>query len=334
MEQAQAWVNTAKENNLYARWVQAKLFLRTGNVKESIKILQKLKNAFPKKESWGRDPPFVRIPLGARSPLLGDYEVCPYKDVRGELAILLLRRNAYVEAMDLFLQGGFWLDAAYIAEQVLTLAELENHVHNDYPEWLVKQVNELEEWEEMRNISFDEKIQTRGEKLHYLLAKRLLREERWDKALNYINYVPEKIKDIMQTYISYIKAGRNPALSDHQRAKYLYMAAQVIRSNGFELLGTEVAPDWAAVPNWAADTWDEYGPSPDLEVMPKDLEKHRLNKNANSYSLVPQQYHTLILASNDEKWRATRHQVQPNDNRFYYLYADKLSREASKLLPK
>ncbi|KHD05032.1 hypothetical protein PN36_18450 [Candidatus Thiomargarita nelsonii] len=308
MKQAQAWVAIDQSNDPYARWVHTKLLLRAGNVEKSIRILQELKNAFPKQKnkSWY---------VGYTWSSLYNGSCLPHNNIHGELGVLLLARKKYVEAMDLFLRGGYWYDAAYVAEQVLTTAELENYVRHNYPQWLVEQVNEPSEWMDM---DVKEAMQTYGERLRYLLARRLLREEQWDKALQYIDYIPLELKETMPTYVNQMKGGRDSTLSYRQRAEYLYAAAQTLRSQGIELLGTEIGPDWAVVEG-------------SFELTSTKLD--RLANSNTAYSHVPIPFRRLILASNDEKRRTTRHEVQI-DYRFHYRYqAAKLFWEASELLP-
>jgi hypothetical protein len=311
MEQAQRWVDI-KSDDPYARWVHTKLLLRAGNVEKSVRILQELKNAFPKNKSWNANSTWS-FPYNNS---YDDLSCRPHNNIHGELGVLLLAREKYVEAMDFFLRGGYWYDAAYIAEQVLTIAELENYVRHNYPQWLAEQVNEAPEWMDMDDIK--EAIQTNGEHLRYLLARRLLREDQWDKALQYIDYIPFDMKETMRTYVDQIKAGRDSNLSYRQQAEYLYAAAQTLRSKGIELLGTEVGPDWAV----------EKG------IFELNTTKpNRLAKSNIYYSGVPIQFHSLILANNDEKWRTTRHEIQFNDRYHYRYHAAKLFWEASELLP-
>ena len=52
----------------------------------------------------------------------------PREDVIAELGVLQLGRENYVDAMDLLLHSGYWTDAAYVAERVLSIAELTDYL--------------------------------------------------------------------------------------------------------------------------------------------------------------------------------------------------------------
>ena len=52
----------------------------------------------------------------------------------GELGVLHLARGDYASSLDALLRAGFWADAAYVAERVLTLEELEAYVQRNWPE--------------------------------------------------------------------------------------------------------------------------------------------------------------------------------------------------------
>src|SRR5262245_18541146 len=46
----------------------------------------------------------------------------------GELGVLRLARREYTQALAALLRSGFWMDAAYVAERVLTADELKTYV--------------------------------------------------------------------------------------------------------------------------------------------------------------------------------------------------------------
>ncbi len=50
--------------------------------------------------------------------------------------------------------------------------------------------------------------------------------------------------DVYRTFRDELKTGRDEALMNEIRAKNLYAAAILERTNGMELFGTEMEPDW------------------------------------------------------------------------------------------
>jgi len=80
-----------------------------------------------------------------------------------------LSRSEFTQALDALLRSGFWQDAAYVAERVLTTAELKNYVDEN---WSAPAVE-------------SDQSDTRGKDIRYLLARRLTREMHSDKAREY-----------------------------------------------------------------------------------------------------------------------------------------------------
>ena len=57
--------------------------------------------------------------------------------------MLTLQRGDYLEAMKTLLNAGYWMDGAYIAEQVLTSSELQAFIDQEYS--IDRQPYELDE---------------------------------------------------------------------------------------------------------------------------------------------------------------------------------------------
>lgn len=123
---AKAFVKHAGDGGL-AWWIRAKLALRDGDKTAAAAAYAKAAQAFPKEESWGEQ----------RTPEW-DYEdvvVKPNCRVEGESAILALQRGDYLQAFDQLYRsnGVYWLDAATVAERVLTVDELKHYVDTQVP---------------------------------------------------------------------------------------------------------------------------------------------------------------------------------------------------------
>jgi hypothetical protein len=103
-------------------------------------------------------------------------------------------------------------------------------------------------------------------------------------------------------------SGWNEALQPPQRASALFEAALITRTNGMELMGTEVAPDW----HYHLGNYEDG-------VTGED-------RSTNAAAVV-------VRPSSDELRRNTEHRPDPNI-RFHYRYqAASLAWEAAKLLP-
>ncbi|MHC4890510.1 MAG: hypothetical protein ACYTEO_13720, partial [Planctomycetota bacterium] len=118
MDIAQRWLDVAPQDTTMSRWVRAKLLLRAGKVPEAAEQLAPIASCLPR----------------AQQPRSG-YQRAEAIEirVRGELGVLHLARRQYIEALDVLLQGGYWEDAAYVAERVLVPDELIEYVNLKRP---------------------------------------------------------------------------------------------------------------------------------------------------------------------------------------------------------
>lgn len=208
MPAAARWVAKARDDDPIALWVRAKLQLRSGKLAEAAALLARVARAFPEDERW--DAP------GAYDPR--DISVAtfsPHARAIAEMGVLQLARGNYVDSLDQLLKAGWWRDAAYVAERVLTVDELIAYVDRNCPEG-------------------------KHDKLRYLLARRLTRNGRWKAARPYF---PEKLRPRLDAYIGAIRDGHDAKLTRVQRGESLWIAAKIARKEGLELLGTELSPD-------------------------------------------------------------------------------------------
>ena len=58
----------------------------------------------------------------------------PDQSAAGDLAALHLTRGEFVNALEVFLQGKLWEDAAFVGDRVLTVDELKKYVDAHYAE--------------------------------------------------------------------------------------------------------------------------------------------------------------------------------------------------------
>jgi tetratricopeptide (TPR) repeat protein len=226
IEMARRWLAISPEDSDMAGWIRAKVLLREGKIEEATQQLAQLVRRFPT----------TSAPL--RLHELDDLSVSyrPGTDsmarrVRGELGVLKLVRRQYVESLDALLQGGFWEDAAYVAERVLSADELKRYVDRACP----TAAPDL-------SPGADANARSRQcDDIRYLLARRLTRSGRWKEARP---YYPAPWQFRLDAYIQAIRKGHDKTYSQSERAAFLWDAASRARKDGMELLGTEVAPDW------------------------------------------------------------------------------------------
>jgi hypothetical protein len=223
-----------------------------------------------------------------------------------ELGVIHLSQRDYVESVDALLRSGFWMDAAYVAERILTVDELKGYVDNNWPEESCTNQGEMISNDETNQASFDGTMSPDetgpATSIRYLLARRLARLNRNDEARA---YYPLQRRSQFDVLINDLKTGRDKSLPTGERGEALFAAAVMTRTNGMELLGTELEPDWLIY-----EGEYDYGDS--------------IRTNDNS---------KLLSASADEIKRYTQHDVKP-ELRFHYRFqAVDLAVEAAKLMP-
>jgi len=210
-----------------AWWLRAKLALRAGDKQAAQAAYVRAAKTFPQDESWG-----------SYETDSGDYEVINLKcRVNGESAILALERGDYADALDLLMQGAefYWLDAAVVAERVLTIDELKGFVEQHiYPMLASSEPAGSHIWGP----------QDYNRLLRELLARRLLRANRYDEALGY--FADPELLDVATRYAS----ARKQAVARWTasgRAEAAFAAATLLHQSGMELIGYEMAPDYLSI---------------------------------------------------------------------------------------
>jgi hypothetical protein len=243
MDIARRWLVRAQSTPA-ADWLRAKLLLYDGKVDAAAEILAKLCRAFP--VETGRTNPLAQATLASSLYLTdGDFSrISMAHRLHGELGVFTLARRQYTEALQALLQGGYWDDGAYVAENVLTLDELKTFVDLYWPHQpraepsgsdiaAGEDANPAYPWRLAQN-------QMR-ESIRYLLARRLMRANRRPEAEAYFpNHLQESYAELRQA----LDAGENEKLPGETRAENYFEAARITRQLGLELVGTEAGPDW------------------------------------------------------------------------------------------
>nr|MCU0585088.1 CDC27 family protein [Desulfobacterales bacterium] len=241
-ETAARWLNQAPEANVLALWLRAKLLLREGKVDEAAAALALIVGRLRENpEDGGKQmepagPHRLGFEFRASPPARS-----PQDEALGELGALRLLQSDYTEALDALLRAGFWMDAAYVAERILTVEELKTYVDRH--------------WAEPTRADFTATHSTgpgidRGDvagqapalQIRHLLARRLARVDRRTEARPFF---PPNLRPAFDALEASLELGRDPQASRSSRAAALWTAAQILRTNGMELVGTEMEPDWA-----------------------------------------------------------------------------------------
>jgi hypothetical protein len=192
---------------------------------EAAALLAHATAGFPPQEVW----------LDCRGGSYDDqhqHVLVPHDRVNAELGVLRLACGQYDQALDLLLRAGWWEDAAYIAECVLRPEELAHYVDANWPASLVGPNAPL--WTE--NAVADSR---RCEKIRGLLARRLMRLDRWKEARPYF---PPANQAILDSYVAAIRDGHNADRSDDDRADSCLLAARLARIHGSELFEHDSEP--------------------------------------------------------------------------------------------
>ena len=298
-ELALRWINRSK-NSPVSQWLEVKLLLRAGRVRDAAGLLAQLCPSFPMQDAGTNvatnlaDCLFVEI-----NPAYHDW-IPIGRQALGELGVLHLTRREFIESLDALLRSGYWMDASYVAERVLTTDELKNYVDNNWPLVPDEEANDQPDWRSTE-APFPPIQRAR---IRNLLARRLVRENRFAEARP---YSAAEYQTNLDTLVAALKDGWGENVSSEQRAKSLFTAAKIVRTNGMELSGTELEPDWAI-----------YGGNFESGLTAAT----RTNWNSR-----------ILFPAEEELERAAQHHADP-EKRFHYRYqAAALAWEAAMLMP-
>lgn len=294
---AQEWLERAPDAPM-SRVIRAKLLARDGKLAAAETLLAEAAPTLPEEPGKGEE-------------LWQAYEngVQPAGQARalGELGAVRLAQKKYVPALDALLRGGYWTDAAYVAERVLGADELKAYVDREWPQGRRKP--EAEEWADGSwNVPFAGLISPEPEdvawRLRDLLGRRLVRAGRYAEALAYL----EEYRPTVEELATALKDGRDAQKPAAARAENLFRAACVMRHQGLEISGTELEPDWAM----SGGSYDQGSFSESRE----DPETHR-----------------HLAATQDEQARARKNRAEPFQRFHYRFRGADLAWEAASLLP-
>ncbi|VVM43321.1 hypothetical protein [Pseudomonas fluorescens] len=265
---AKAFLENAGDGGL-AWWLRAKLAVRDGDKNAAAAAYSKAAQAFPQKEDWG----YRRTPDWAYESLQ------PKCRVEGESAILALQRGEYLQAfVQLYRSNStYWFDAATVAERVLTLEELKKYVDDNVPAPPALTQQERDNYVPLPVAA----------SLRNLLGRRLLREGHYADAVAYFDN-PDLQNKARLYGEQRLKA--DAAWWPTKRASALYNAAWTAREWGMDILGYEMAPDYATFGgNYSLE-------SVELKVGPL-VSEAEVQRQAASEAKPDQRYHYRFVAT-------------------------------------
>ena len=275
---ARRWIDRAPPNSVLREWIRAKLFLHAGELNRAAELLGRVVRRFPRNPQADSQPDRATLTDMDRN----DRRIL--RKAAAELGILRLARRQYAQALHVLLQAGRWLDAAYVAERVLSTGELISFVDRNFPGNDYHPPNDI--W-----YRHEEKDIAPGWRTRYLLARRLTRENRGRKARE---YYPENLRPRLDQYLDALTTGNDARRPADVRAAALWRAARLARWYGMALMGTELDPDWFL---FGGDLTTD---------SPADLRR-------------PGKSGELAPSTDDERGRVAGHVPKPN-TRFHYRY--------------
>ena len=263
-DNAKEWLSGVKKKSAEGHWLESKLLLRDGKIDGAMASLKKA--CMLPSEKGGNE-------------------------ATAQLGVLLLGRDRFVEAMDAFARAGYWADAAYIAEWVLTGDELIAYLNKHKNDVTLNSLSTKTDWYR-KSLSI-----LQG--LRYLLARKLTRENRWEEART---YYPENIRIHFDRYAELIHNGRDENNPKPERAQSLYDAGKMARWYGLAMMGTETEPDWMMYKG----VFDRRSPN-----------EFRIAGRKRASVTEPESLVQALSASDGEKERVRKNAPKPN-KRYHY----------------
>jgi hypothetical protein len=338
---SRAWLARAEPGRPRVLWLKAKFALMDGRTDQADRALERAVTIAKRAPGWM-----------AANPILEETHWLDTEDrlsaangrLLADAAVVDLSRGEYSSALARLIEAGYWSDAAYIAERVLTTDELVDHVNRHASKWSEKlaaywegKLDDIPKPDEIKPgapaapdmWTFTDHFGT-NDSLRYLLGRRLTREFRFREGRA---FMPEPMLPLYDHFVALHRAGISNKFNATEQTAILWNQAAILREFGMVLIGTEGAPDaferWGDFPaidffdlrsrreGWKS--WWEY--DGDGETPPELKEKLQPHELANP------------RVSLDEIRRARGHAVVPN-LRFHYRYrAAELAWRAAELAP-
>ncbi len=299
---AKEWLKLCPAATGMSRWLEAKLLRRDGKLDASIKAMQQSVNLLSKEDAAAPSP-------AATNEALYDNGHTKLHSARADLATLHLSHADFVEALAQFAQTDLTDDMAYVAELLLSADELKKFVDKEFPPSKKKT-------DAQRNVG--EPDQDPDNFFRDLLGRRLVREDRYDEARNYLS---PKTLPYLDDYVIALKKAADLKLPKSDRARAYFHAACVLTQNGQDLMATRGEPDslgrGQTVTTIERETGKQVTRSENNKFVPADDKKVKFH----------------VPVTKEEKKRLEQHKVVPFRYEHYRYVALGLVWKSAALLP-
>ncbi|MGL5486333.1 MAG: tetratricopeptide repeat protein [Shewanella sp.] len=214
-------------------WLTAKLMLQKGDQAQAANAYAQAARHFPTDMSTSAANATSQQDAQQQA-IKADAEQATYCRIRAEQGVLSLERGDYVDALSqLFASGDeYWQDIAYVAERVLTTAELKRFIDEHVP---------VMNFEYPKDSDWYDSVEPINNRLRYLLGRRLLREGAMAEAPVYFSN--PKLNTSVQDYANALTTAKSRKGIESARA--YWTAAELARHQGMDILGFELAPDYS-----------------------------------------------------------------------------------------
>lgn len=302
-DDAARWLKLVPKPTGMSLWLKAKLDFRAGKLADAESAMAEAIRGIPRK-------PEVQL-------FDANFQITPDVAAFGDLGLVQLARSEFVSALQTFLAGNHWQDAAYVAERILTIAELSALLEKNFP-WTLEQ-DDAVKLDEYQQFTIPPGAENTF-KLRWLLARRLARSEKFVEARPFL---PKELRATLDSYVTALKKGRSRNEAKDVRAESLWQAAQIARQKGMELFGSENEPD--------AFVWE--GSYEQSEVARERLAGKYMGVRSDSPDTGESLQPLVLPASKLEKTRLDHSRIIP-EKRFHYRYqAANLAWDAAQLMP-
>jgi hypothetical protein len=350
-DQAQRWLQLAPKETALVAWLKAKFALRAGDTAAAEQAMAKVTELTTERSG-------LELSSDGYVPL-------PHTAALADQGAVLLSKDKFPEALTSFMQSGHWMDAAYVAERVLTLKELQDYVEAKFPKAPAKQMVQLnyetlnkvikvsvppaaaeptgaENFTDSGAFSRLEHAVSRQEKsfdspeiqadaalrLRWLLARRMVRE---DQEAASKPYFPAAVQPVLEIYLAAIGKAGNAKAPAAERARAWWEAAWIARHAGLELFATEAGPDNA----WQDGSFElaalhqvrRTGQAPDLG----DSEDTGNDVTKPAKKLMKVKF--SVVPSAEEKKRLAKNVLSYEYRHHYRWVAASLAKKSAALLP-
>lgn len=222
---AQRWLARADAEAPYALWLKAKLALRDGKLDAGTKLLARAVEKMPQERR------VEAYSIWASS--------IPPRDVaHGELGLLRLNRSEFTAALRMFLDGGLYSDAFYIADGVLTIDELKKFIAAEADK--LPKVREYS-WEPADEETAKQEAAKPEPPWHFyyyndpagelrsILARRFVRAGRYAEARPFLE---KEAQAWLDEYVALLDRAKAKGASKTEQSEALWKAAKLMRQHG------------------------------------------------------------------------------------------------------